>query len=636
MKSEISWKITFEKPDRPGVFVKGNNVFFAMEFLTQKECGVILYDKKGNERRFPFSDAGRSGSLYGMRIEGEGITDYHYNYYNGNQVITDPYAREIAGLEKWGGALETPRATQGKFLPGDFDWQEDAPLMIPLEDSIIYGLNVRAFTMHRSSGVSKRGTFEGIIEKIPYLKELGITAVELMPCYEYEECMLPEKGVPGAAVSAVAALKEILPEGQQREKMRLNCWGFQKGFYFAPKASYSGTQHPEHSFKAMVKELHRNGIEVMMQFYFPAEITQLYILEVIKFWVREYHIDGVRINGACIPYRLLAQEPVLKNTKIWYPYLPEEELKGIFNPIFRNLMTDNGNYRNDMRRYLKGDEGLMNQVLYYQKRNPREFGVVNYLADYDGFCLYDCVSYERKHNEENGEKNGDGTDTNYTWNCGTEGDTRKKNIKELRLKQLKNALTLLFLSQGIPFLFSGDEFANSRGGNNNCYCQDNEHGWINWKRNSFSQELFNYARFLICLRKKYQILHMKDEFLAMDSKSCGYPDISYHGVEAWRPDLSYISRMAGVVLSGQYAADGQDTSFYIAYNMHWEPHKLALPKLPRGEIWVKTADTSVAVEKQDQMPRKEKEALTVTVSGRCIAIYQTRKAENAGSDFGKI
>ncbi len=629
MKS--NWNITYFKPDRAGVVITDDGVSFAAELLTQEESGVILYDCEGKKQRFPFSDKGRCGSLYGIRIEGKGITDYAYNYYKGEQEMTDVYARGILGLEKWGACTSKMRKTYGRLVYSDFNWQDDASLMTPVEDSIIYGLNVRAFTMHKSSGVKKRGTFEGVIEKIPYLKELGITAVELMPCYEYEECMLPEEIMSDISSSALHALKDVIPaNGTRQDKIRLNCWGFQNGFYFAPKASYSASPFPEHSFKAMVRELHKNGIEVILQFYFPPEIKQLYMLEVIKFWVKEYHIDGVRISGFHIPCRLLAEEPILKNTKIWCAYLPEEDMDIIANPVFKNFMADNGNYRYDMRRYLKGDEGMMNQVLYYQRRNPKEYGVVNYFADYDGYSLYDCVSYERKHNEENGENNRDGNNTNFTWNCGVEGDTRKKIILELRLKQLKNAFTLLLTSQGIPFIFSGDEFANSRKGNNNCYCQDNDNGWINWKKNRFSSEILAYTRFLIHLRKSHQILHMKHELQAMDSKGCGSPDISYHGVEAWRPDLSYISHMAGIVLSGQYATDGKDTSFYIAYNMHWEAHKLALPNLPKDEIWVKIADTSIPYEEQQQennVVQKEKDSVLI-INERSIMIYQTKKSES--------
>ena len=322
--------------------------------------------------------------------------------------------------------------------------------------------------MHKSSGVKNKGTFEGIIEKIPYLKELGITGIELMPCYEYDECILQEDyyhksfSEKSVARAAVPVIREAVPApASKTDKMRLNCWGFQNGFYFAPKAAYSAVKSPVLSFKELVRELHKNGIEVMMQFYFPPEIRQLYMLDVIKYWVMEYHIDGVRISGFHIPFRLLAEEPILKNTKIWCNYLPGEDLSVIANPVFKNFISDNGNYRYDIRRFLKGDEGLLNQAIVYQRRNPAEHSVINYLADYDGFSLYDCVCYERKHNEANGEDNRDGLDVNSTWNCGVEGETRRKSVLDLRLKQIKNALSFVFLSQGIPVLFSGDEFASS-------------------------------------------------------------------------------------------------------------------------------------------------------------------------------
>lgn len=626
-----NWKITYFQPDTQGVFPAENSVKFAAYLHTDKECGVILYDSKGTQHRIPFGAEGRRGMLHGLEIEGTDIGEYTYNFYRGDEILTDSYAREICGLEKWGSGTGKKRKTYGALKSHTFDWHGDAPLMIPPEESVLYGLNVRAFTMHKSSGVKNRGFFEGVIEKIPYLKELGITGIVLMPCYEYDECMIQEENLPTAALPEPASDATVL--FPQSDTVRVNCWGFQNGFYFAPKAAYSANQSPVISFKKMVRELHKNGIEVIMQFYFPPEIRQLYMLDVIKFWVSEYHIDGVRINGFHIPFRLLAEEPVLKNTKIWCSYLPEEDLPVIFNPVFKNFISDNGNFRYDIRRFLKGDEGLLNQAIYYQRRNPAEYGVINYLADYDGFSLYDCVSYERKHNEANGEDNRDGNDVNATWNCGVEGDTRRKPIQELRLKQLKNALTFVILSQGIPFIFSGDEFATSRAGNNNCYCQDNETGWVNWKNNLFSRELLAYAKFLIKLRREHPILHMKEELQVMDYKGCGQPDISYHGTEAWRPDLSYNGRKIGIVVSGHYAPGKGDASFYIACNMHWENHRLALPKLSKGEKWRRISDTSSHMSEfgAEEKNVSSREDSMITINSRSIAVFMTEKNEGVSS-----
>ena len=629
---ETNWRVTCFRPTKQGVVCTKNSVSFAAESVADKECGVVLYDKEGNCYRFPFQKEGRRGNLYGLKIEGEGLNNCFYNYYLGDRIVTDPYAWEIQGLEAWG--EKRGRKTRGFLGKRDFDWQGDEPLMIPLNESIFYGLNVRSFTMHKSSGVRNKGTFEGVAEKIPYFRELGITALELMPCYEYDECMEEQKKPAILPLSAAEPLKEnsrkeeALEDQEGEKPIRLNCWGFQEGFYFAPKAAYSAGRSPVTSFKRLVRKLHQNGIEVIMQFYFPPQIGQMYMLEVIKYWVMEYHIDGVRLNGFHIPLRLIAEDAVLKNTKIWCSYVPGEELPVILNPSIKNFVTDNGNFRYDMRRFLKGDEGLINQALYYQRRNPKEHGVVNYMADYDGFSLYDSVCYERKHNEANGEDNRDGAEVNETWNCGAEGESRKKGIDQLRQRQIKNALSFVLLSQGVPFLFGGDEFACSRFGNNNSYCQDNETGWVKWRKTGFAKEILAYTKFLIRLRKSNGILHMKEELLVMDSIGCGYPDISYHGIEAWRPDLSYLSRIVGVLLCGKYSPE-KGESFYIACNMHWESHELALPKLSKSKKWTKIADTFQPVGDFAEGPRESGaesgsgEERGFSINSRSIAIFRT-------------
>lgn len=629
---ETNWRVTCFRPTKQGVVCTKNSVSFAAESVADKECGVVLYDKEGNCYRFPFQKEGRRGNLYGLKIDGEGLNNCFYNYYLGDRIVTDPYAWEIQGLEAWG--EKRGRKTRGFLGKRDFDWQGDEPLTIPLNESIFYGLNVRSFTMHKSSGVRNKGTFEGVAEKIPYFRELGITALELMPCYEYDECMEEQKKPAILPLSAAEPLKEnsrkeeALEDQEGEKPIRLNCWGFQEGFYFAPKAAYSAGRSPVTSFKRLVRKLHQNGIEVIMQFYFPPQIGQMYMLEVIKYWVMEYHIDGVRLNGFHIPLRLIAEDAVLKNTKIWCSYVPGEELPVILNPSFKNFVTDNGNFRYDMRRFLKGDEGLINQALYYQRRNPKEHGVVNYMADYDGFSLYDSVCYERKHNEANGEDNRDGAEVNETWNCGAEGESRKKGIDQLRQRQIKNALSFVLLSQGVPFLFGGDEFACSRFGNNNSYCQDNETGWVKWRKTGFAKEILAYTKFLIRLRKSNGILHMKEELLVMDSIGCGYPDISYHGIEAWRPDLSYLSRIVGVLLCGKYSPE-KGESFYIACNMHWESHELALPKLSKSKKWTKIADTFQPVGDFAEGPRESGaesgsgEERGFSINSRSIAIFRT-------------
>lgn len=613
-RMEQNIHITYFRPEKQGVYSVNGGFLFATEIESSNECGLILYEKNGKATRIPFSKEGRRGTLYGIKVEGENLPFTSYNYYDGDRIFTDPYAKGISGLEKFGEFGNAKRKTKGILYQGQFDWEGDVPLSIPFKDTIIYGLNVRGFTMHKSSGVKHKGTFEGLIEKIGYLKHLGITAIELMPAYEFDECMYLSAA---SAKTMEEAVKKCT--ASDKPEKRLNCWGYQQGFYFSPKASYSADK-PDISFKKMVKAMHQNGIEVMMQFYFPPELRQSYILDILRHWVIEYHIDGVRLCGFNIPYSMIAQDPLLKETKIRSVYFPIDEIYGEEIPVYRNLASDNGSFRNDMRRYLKGDENLINQVLFYQKNNPASCAVVNYIADYDGFSLFDCVAYERKHNEANGEDNSDGTESNFTWNCGTEGESRKKSIQELRMKQIKNGLAFLFLSQGIPYLFSGDELANTRFGNNNVYCQDNETGWIKWKSNKFSDEILRFTSELIAIRKKHPVIHMEKELRVMDSMGCGYPDISYHGTEAWRPDTSYISRMVGIMLCGDYVKEGTDDSIYIAFNMHWEKHELALPKLPKGMKWTKVLTTADS-QQETLIPDENR----ILIEGRSVSLYSSEK-----------
>ena len=593
---EQKLKITYFKPDKQGVFSCNNGYLFAAEAESHEDCGIVLYTDCDEEIRIPFSSDGRRGSLYGVCIECSEKTFpfSRYNYYSKDTVYTDPYAKLVDGLQIWGDFRDTPRLTYGILTDMFFDWEQDEAPETPIKDTFIYGLNVRSFTMHKSSGVKNKGTFEGIIQKISHFKELGVTAIELMPSYEYEECIANEHST----------------------KKRLNCWGFQKGFYFAPKASYSA-KRPDVSFKEMVKVLHQNDIEVLMHFYFTPDCSPSYITDVLRYWSIEYHIDGFRLSGFRIPFDYIAEDAILKRCKIRASYFQIEEIYSK-PPVYRNLLSDNGNFKNDMRRFLKGDENLIGQFIHYHKSNSAYCGIVNYLADYDGFSLYDLVSYDKKHNEPNGENNRDGADANYSWNCGVEGDTRKKTIIELRSKQIKNALTFLFLSQGVPYLFSGDEFANTRNGNNNAYCQDNDTGFVKWKLNRFSNDIYDFVCNLSKLRKERELLHFEKELTVTDSIACGYPDISYHGTEAWRPDTSYISRMIGIMLYGEYAQGQNAESLYIAYNMHWENHELALPKLPKGKEWYPVLTTSGFINK-DMIDESR-----IHVTGRSVALYSSR------------
>lgn len=606
------------KPYPLGVTTEFGYTYFSVVMNKGKDCGIILYDKRnGKETRIPFLEQNKYGSIYSMAIKDLDIQRYAYNFYDGDTVFTDPYAKVIYGHEKWGQCSTQLRAG---FLAQDYDWEKDRPLKIPYENSILYCLNVRAFTKHKSSGISHKGTFLGIVEKIPHLKELGITAVELMPVYEYEEIETPRN----------------LPLEE-----KCNCWGYKQGFYFAPKVAFSSNKDVITEFKDMVKELHKNGIEVILQFYFPNSVKMGLILDAVKYWVLEYHIDGVHLKGERIPLQGIATEPLLTDTKLFYYDFPYEQIYEENEcPSYRNLASYKDDYMYTARRFLKGDDGMVGDFLERQRLNPSKHGVINYVTNYYGFTLADMVSYEQKHNEANGEKNMDGNDYNLTWNCGVEGVTRKKQVLELRKRQMKNILTMLFFAQGTPLLYSGDELGNTRFGNNNPYCQDNETGWVKWNMNTQTKEVFAYLKKLITLRKAHPILHAPQELKILDYIGCGYPDLSYHGEDAWRPDLSNYSRFAGAMYCGSYAKKTQeeeDDFFYVAYNMHWLNHTFALPKLPKGMKWYLVADTGMAqlMDTAKVPDGKVQEQLHIEVEARTIQIYQSKQEESAQKDTRK-
>ena len=616
-----------------GVSAASNGrVNFAADLHTKDECGVLLYLKgRSAPVRLPFYRGKKVGNIYSLQVEGLSGREFRYNFYAGEETVTDPYAAVIYGNENWGRRVDP--ALKGGVCSGEYDWEEDRAPMTPLSESILYLLHVRGFTRHASSGVTRRGTFAGLVEKIPYLKELGITAVELMPAYEFLELETEKRSEP----SMEEAKKRCMEDPEATEKPRINYWGYKEGYYFAPKFSYAASERPAEEFKDMVKALHRAGIELIMQFYFPPKIKQAHILEVVRHWVLEYHVDGFHLMGVRVPMALLATEPMLGNTKLFFENIPCSEIYGSSEtPVYKNLASYNDSFLYPARGFLKGDENMVPSVLSCLKKNPGQEGVINYITNYSGFTLADLVSYDGKHNEENGEDNRDGCDENASWNCGAEGRTRKRSILRLRKRQMKNAMLLLLTAQGTPMIVSGDEFGFSHGGNNNPYCQDNGINWLNWKLLDENRDFAEFVRMAVRMRKAHPVLHQPEELTMLDYLSCGCPDLSYHGKEAWRLDMNRYCRSAGVMYCGNYAKTGrqeQDCSFYIAYNMHWEEQEFALPALPDGQGWSCLCDTFEEERKdpdagKDDSGKTEASAeKTMTVPGRSIRILVSRPAE---------
>ena len=611
-----------------GISSYKNGINIAVRIPQARECGLFLWikAKDGQEKKYklPFSDYFRVGDISCMYIAGIDVQDCRYQIYADGNVIKDDYAVKMSGCEKWGKAVKQ-KDIYYKMLSSEFDWEQDHILKTPFEDSYFYCMHVRGFTRHTSSKVKHRGTFMGIVEKIPYLIELGITAIEMMPAYEFRESTFEEKTELTMEEAAKQYTKDL---SKEKHGEKLNYWGYTKDCqYFMPKTAYaSKPDQASLEFKQMVKELHKNGIEVIMQFYFEKE-NPGFILDVLKFWRVVYHVDGFHLKGDDMPLVLLATEALLKDTKLFYYSFPYDRLyKEGEIPSYRNLASYRDDFMYDMRRYLKGDENMLPAVLGHLRHNSDTHGIVQYMTNYYGFTLMDLVSYERKHNQGNGEENRDGNEYNYSWNCGVEGASRKKAIMDLRRQQMQNAFNLLFLSQASPLFFAGDEFCNSQKGNNNPYCLDNEISWLNWNGLEKHRDWFEYVKSLIAFRKAHPVLHGVRVLRLMDTLACGYPDVSYHGSQAWRPELENYNRHVGILYSGSYGKKNrkeEDDSFFIAYNMHWQKRKLALPKLTKGRNWYLLATTESPAPIPKTMDRLEKvgNGQEIELKPRTIVIY---------------
>ncbi len=553
---------------------------FALESESDA-CAVLLFDRKTRKqiRRETFTEEDRIGNVYCKTVPDVRPDQVSYLFEVDGKAVSDPRAQAFEGKLPYGQAVQEPRRA---VLPDHcFDWEGDARPAHPYEDSLWYQLHVRGFTKSASSGVSHRGTFLGITEKLEHLKSLGVTTLELQPVWEFEELSAP-----------VSEKNPVTDPAARLDVPRLNYWGYKQGFYYAPKSAYASGEDASFEFRTMVKTLHRNGMEVICQFYFPGDYPEAEILEILRFWVIAYHVDGFHVMGEHIPMRLLAQDALLSHTKLLCDHLegvPECEklYHGERHP--RRIALSQDDFQYPVRRLLKGDEGVVPETMVMLRSNPAGFARINYLCSYRGFTLADLVSYDRKHNEENGENGRDGSDFNFSWNCGEEGPTRKKKIKELRMRQMKNAMSLLFLGAGVPMLFMGDEFGNSQKGNNNAYCIDGPVTWLDWKDLDRNRELYEYVKALSDMRQERKILCRAEELTMMDRDSCGYPDISYHGDNAWRPRTEPYSRSFGVMYCEGTDGSGQreqvPSLLYAALNLHWNMQKLALPKPPKGYAW---------------------------------------------------
>ncbi|MBP5528501.1 MAG: hypothetical protein J6X80_00465 [Lachnospiraceae bacterium] len=610
----INFELEKGYPNTYGAVPVKDGVLFAFE-SDSENCGIVLKNKKSKTvSKIPVSSEYKNGNIYSVIVKNIEYDKYLYKFYSGEKEFADPYSYSLVGNEKFGIKKDNYEIYSSIVKFDDFKYDKRPSLSF--EESVLYLLHVRGFTAHSSSKVEHKGTFTGILEKLDYLKSLGITTLELMPSYEFEEFEKP---------SAKTALS--VDNIDYKADNKVNYWGYKEGFYFAPKSSYCAGNNPVKEYREFIHTLHQNGIEVIMQFYFPDKIKQHRIYKVLKFWLLNYNVDGFHLKGNKIPFSFIANDPLFADTKLLYDYIPENEIyEASFIPKKRNLCSYSDAFMYQMRKVLKGDEGTLKDLVYYTKNYPEKSACVNFITNYYGFTLNDLVSYDRKHNEDNGEKNIDGCDYNFSWNCGLEGKTRKNSIVKLRKKMMKDALFLVFSSKGTPLLLAGDEICNTQNGNNNPYCQDNSVSYINWNLTAEAEEMLEYTKKLIALRKSDLNGILNREFSMLDRAHIGYPDLSYHSDEAWKADLATYNRHLGIMYSG---VDDKDnvTLYYLAYNFYWKEITFSLPFIPSSAKWdvlFATADVKIKEEEKEEI----KQGMKFELESRSCAVFKVSFSKN--------
>lgn len=580
-----------------GIQIEKDGIIFTFAGEKEDTCFLLFYDEKGNiTKKIRVPDEYCMGSVRSVYLHGIRERHLRYNYEINGNVIPDVYAEKIVGREKWNDEKRENRDYQicCGYEDSDFDWEGDTFPEISRSEMVMYKLHVRGFSMDAGIRGKERGTFLAIKNKIPYLKKLGVTTIELMPVYEFEEIIVEEKEKLPDYLVWESREDDLIKKEEKPEKKGLNYWGYTAGNYFAVKASYSFDKNASKEFKSLIRELHKNNMECVMEMYFENHMNQNVILDALRFWVREYHVDGFHLLKDAVPVTAIAQDLFLHRTKIFYQYIDvslcEEAAR------YPHLFIYNDEYLYTARKLLNHAGGTIKEFGDQQKKQHELLGFVNYITNNNGFTMNDLFSYQEKHNEENGESNSDGNDWNFSDNCGAEGRTGRRYVTELRKKQICNAFCMLLTGQGVPLLLAGDEFGNSQRGNNNAYCQDNRIGWLNWKLGERYQWLTEFVTKLLAFRKEHPVLSLEKPMQMNDYKHKGAPDLSYHGENAWISAFPESQKAVGMMYCGAYAQkeDGTaDDDIYVGYNfMHGICH-LALPKLPDKKKWYLVMDTSL-------------------------------------------
>lgn len=637
---------------RPGFFrmygacVASNGVSFTINSHGATRCTLLLFKPEAPKpyARIPFPDSYRIGDTYSMLVYDIKPDEFEYAFsfdgpyepakgllFNEENVLLDPYSRAVTGQRKWGEKPEGGKDFEyrARVVKSSFDWGNIKQLEQPFEDLVIYETHVRGYTKDKSSGVSAPGTFAGLKDKIPYLKDLGINAVELMPIFEFDE-MESARVVDGVQL--------------------YNYWGYNTVSFFAPNTSYAFNEEHNHEgdeLKSLIKALKENGIEVILDVVFnhTAEgnemgpcfsfkgidnnvyymltpdahyynfsgcgnvmncnhpVVRSFIIDCLRHWAIEYRVDGFRFDLASILGRdqngaPMANPPILESLA-FDPVLGKMKLiaeawdaGGLYQvgsfPSWNRWAEWNGRYRDDMRSFLKGDDGMAGNAItritgsrdLYSPESRGHKASVNFMTCHDGFTLYDLYSYNEKHNEKNGWNNTDGDNNGHSWNCGAEGETDDPNVNGLRRRLIKNAFAALLCSRGPAMFFAGDEFCNTQFGNNNAYCQDNIISWLDWSRLEEFKEIHDFVRHMIQFRKEHPILRKMTK-----PSSCQFPEISVHNGTPFNASTDYKTKLIGIMYAGRNEEDKEDDIVFYCMNAYWEPLVMQLPVLPNGKHW---------------------------------------------------
>jgi glycogen operon protein len=577
-----------------GAAINGEDVIFTFSGEKEDACYVVLIDRRTKKQeRILVPEEYCLGSLRSISVKLPKPERFLYEYEINGKAVTDPYARAIVGREVWNDAkrAECDYKVYGAIQSDEFGPVGSHSPEIPKSQMVMYKLHVRGFSMDHGASRRIAGTFPAIVEKLDYLRSLGVTTIELMPVYEFEEMTIPvRRETPDYVKWDKAPGDLITPEEPKQEESKVNYWGYEKGNYFAVKASYGSRQElAAQEFRELVEALHARNMECVMEMFFPEEENQNLILDALRYWVRCFHVDGFHLLGGNIPITAIVQDVILSRTKIFYTGFEANAVNS--DKKYKNLFIYKEEYQYPARKILNHINADMVEFMNQQKKQGEQVGYVNYISSNNGFTLADVFMYNDRHNEDNGEGNADGDAWNFSSNYGVEGPTRRKYVSQLRHRQWRNAILMLFLAQGVPLLWGGDEFLNSQKGNNNAYCQDNPIGWMNWKNAKLHEADVAFVSAVSNFRRSHSVLSTEKPFRFSDYKTYGFPDVSYHGESAWLSGFDLGRMNLGIMYCGAYAGP-EEPDVYIAYNFYSALSTLALPKLDSGKKWYPVIDSA--------------------------------------------